>query len=327
MNIEQSLWIEKYRPANLNDLVLPDETKRKFETYLQKNEIPNLLFSGPPGGGKTTIARIITSKFGLIKNPKDNILALNGSAKESRSINFVQDVIEPFLKIPPAGKDKYKVVFIDEGDFLTDASFHSLRGIIEKYQVRHGRFILTCNYISKIPDALQSRFTRYVFKQIPVEFVLNHAKQILEKEKIKYEEKDLKFVIDNLYPDVRKIVDNLQDNSLTGTLIVNEQSVVTTEKTILACIIEIAQVIQKGESHKVNKLVAQIVNLVNSNDLEFRNVYSNLFFNNSVPVPAKIIVNQYSNSHQNCLIPPMHFLSMIFDITKTLHQYNAAKGK
>ena len=157
--ILDSLWIEKYRPKTLEDLVLPERYKSDFEKVIEQGSISNLLFSGPPGGGKTTLALVLCSKNGVLFNRRDNLLMANGSSKKSRSIAFVDSVVEPFLKHPPAG-DKIKIVFMDEADNITSDAYDSWRGIIEKYHKAYARFIWTCNYVSKIPDPVQSRFTR-----------------------------------------------------------------------------------------------------------------------------------------------------------------------
>ena len=326
MNIENSLWVEKYRPKKLEDVVLSEDYKLDFEKWISKGEIPNILFIGQVGSGKTTLARILTSKTGVMKNSYDNLLTINGSAKETRSISYVQDVIEPFLKIPPIGNDKHKIVFIDEADYLTDAAFNSLRGVIEKYS-SNSRFILTGNYISKIPDPIQSRCQTYVFKQFPIQFVYDYCKKILESEKIEYQKADVDFVIDGLYPDIRKIVGVLQKSSATGKLKVNRDIINTNEKLLTSSVLEIVSFISKGEMSKIGKVMNTVVNLLNGQDLDFRNIYSTLFYHSEIPGNVKIIINKYSNSHQDCLIPSMHFCSLMFDIIQGLKEYYTLVGK
>lgn len=323
MKFESSLWVEKYRPKKIEDMVLPDTYKEEIGQSVKKQDIPNMLLSGPAGGGKSTIARIICSKEGVLQIPKSNLLECNGSAQSTRSITFVENVIEPFLRVPPAGQDKYKIVFIDEIDNLTLDSFKSLRGVIEKYQIRYGRFIGTCNYLSKIPDPVQSRFTPFIFKQIPMDFVEAYATKILKLEEKKYNDEDVRFIVENLYPDVRKIVNTLQRNTNTGVLVINKDIALTTEKALVASVVEIMNYIKDGNNHKINKEISTIISLLDSQDLEFGNVYESLFSHKAIPVPAKIIINKYSRDHLNCLVPSMHVSAMVFEMIQACSQYFA----
>jgi replication factor C small subunit len=323
--ILDSLWIEKYRPKTLEDLVLPERYKKDFEKVIEHGSIPNLLFSGPPGGGKTTLALVLCSKNGVLFNRKDNMLMANGSSKKSRGIAFVDSVVEPFLKHPPAG-DRIKVVFMDEADNITPDAYDSWRGVIEKYHKAYARFIWTCNYVSKIPDPVQSRFTPYVFKQIPKEYVFDYGKKILLKENIDHNDKSLNLVINNLYPDVRKIVNVLQKCSWGGKLVVSEEAVITTEKKIISNIIEIISLIEKQETGKIGGCVNNIISLLGDYDLEYRGIFTELFFGTKIPAPAKIMVNKYSSTHQNSLDPKMNFMAMIFDIIKVLQDFIKARS-
>jgi len=322
MNITNDLWVERYRPKSIGDLVLPDEYRQNFEICIKRNEIPNLLFYGPPGGGKSTMARILTSKEGVIQNPSDNVMEINGSAKETRGIGFVDSTIEPYLKVPPSGNDKYKIIFIDECDYLTDAAMSSLRAIIEKYS-KYGRFLFTCNIVSKVTEALMSRVQAYEFKQLPLEFVEQYCNKILDSEKITYVSDSVKFVCSNLYPDVRRIVNCLQRNSLTGELKVNKDTVMTNEKLVISQILEIIAFTNDNQDAKVGTCIGNLIKVLGEYDIEYRGIYSNLFFRKEVPATCKVIINRYSNTHGDCLIPQMHFMAMVFEIVKILREYRA----
>ncbi len=321
MKIESSLWVEKYRPHTMKDVVLPENYKREIVGFIKNDNIPNILFSGPAGGGKTTVARVICGPNGVLQIPKSNLLMANGSSQEGRSINFTKTVVEPFLRIPPAGNDKWKIILFDEADNLTQESFLSLRGTIEKYQTRYGRFIFTCNYPSKIPDPIISRFSHFSFKMLPMDYVEAYATKILKAEKISYTDEDIRFVVENLYPDVRKIVNTLQRNTNTGKLIINKDIALTSEKALIGSIVEIMNYIKAGTPAKINKEMGIIITLLDKPDLEFGNIYEQLFKHKAVPVSAKIIVNKYSRDHLNCLVPSMHFSAMVFEMIKSSTQY------
>jgi len=323
VDLLESIWVDKYRPKTINDVVFSGDQKQDFIKYVANREIPHICLYGPPGGGKTTIAMILSSKDGILNNPKDNLMEINGSAKNTRGIGFVEDTIVPYLKLPPIG-DKHKILFIDEADYLTDSAFHALRQPIERFSPTT-RFILTCNYISKIPDALQSRFLCYEFKQMPLDYVFDHCKMILENEKVEFEDKNIKYVISNLYPDIRRIVNTMQRCSNSGILKVNKDAVLTSEKLIVASIIEITTAIQQKQMGSIGKNIEAILKIVEKKDVEYRSLYSTLFFTKGIVAPAKVIINKYTNSHSDCLVPSMHFISLVFDIIKCLKEFYIRK--
>ncbi len=324
MKILESLWVEKYRPKEIKDLVIPNDYIEDFTSYFKKGEIPNLLFYGCQGSGKTTLGKIICSENGVLHRKVDNLLIVNGSSKSTRGIDFVDTTIEPFLKVPPSGTDKYKIVFIDEADYLTDNSFSSLRHIIEKYQVSYGRFIFTCNYISKIPPAIQSRFQSYEFEKIPTNFILKYCTDILNNENISFQEEDVKYLIEQLFPDIRKIVNTLQRNSNTGKLRFDKNGIITSEKLIVSSFIKACESL--NDKNELNRMLGTIVNSLNES-LDYRNLYTTIFQMERVSPIVKILVNKYSNEHKDCLVPSMNFMGMVFESLKSLREYETLRSK
>ena len=322
MDIINTLWVEKYRPSKIDDMVLPAEYKTKFKEYIKTGDIPSLLLHGPPGTGKSTIARIITSKEGIIQERSSNVLVLNGSSKTTRGIDFVANVIEPYLKIPVVGKDKLKIVFIDEADYLTDQAAHALRAIIEKYS-ECNRFVFTCNYVSKIPDALQSRLTEYKFQLLPKPFIIDYCKEILKTENVEYENEDIEYIVSFMYPDVRKIIDRLQKFSVNGRLELDQQSIITHEKSLISKFVGIIENVKQGKNAANSTLIQGIINDLNkyAYEIDYRKVFEDLFNRDSLPPFIKIKINQYSISHKTSLSPAMNFIAMMFDSIESVKDY------
>jgi len=322
MDILNSLWVEKYRPMTVDDLVLPDDYREKFKEYIQKGDIPSLLLHGPPGTGKSSIARILTSRKGIISEKRSNVLVLNGSSKTTRGIDFVSSVIEPYLKIPVVGKDKLKIVFIDEADYLTDHAAHALRAIIEKYS-EFNRFVFTCNYVSKIPDALQSRLTEYKFQLLPKEYITSYCENILKNENIKYNEEDLEYIVSFMYPDVRKIIDRLQKFSVDGKLKIEQKSLVTYENILISKFIEVMQNTMNKKNSLNGNIVQSIVDTLNkyAYEIDYRKIYEDLFIRDTLPPYMKIKINQYSITHKTSLSPSMNFIALLFDCIESVKSY------
>lgn len=322
MGFVSSLWSEKYMPIKLDEMILPDKYRKDFEQCINKKEIEHLLLFGPAGSGKTTISRILCSKQGILNSPNDNLLFINGSAKSSRGIAFVDDIIEPFLKIPPAGNDKQKIVLVDEADGLTAQAFDSLKGVINKYS-SYGRFIFTCNSVYKIPDPLMSRFgaATYEFKVVPMEYVVEHCKNILTKETIKFKDDDVEYVCKSLYPDTRKIIGSLQKNCKTGELLIDKNAVLNNEKYIISCVVELITLMLNNQSKKTGIILGNINKALQEQDVDYRNIYTDLFFRKEVPAYCKIIINKTADTHGECMNPNMHFLAMCYEIGKSITEY------
>jgi len=210
---QHTLWVEKYRSQDLSTYVGNEQIKGTISKYLEQNDIQNFIFYGPAGTGKTTLAKLI------VNNLNCDYLYINAS--DERGIDTIRDKVQGFSSV--ASFKPLKVVILDEADFLTIQAQASLRNIIETF-ARTTRFILTCNYIERIIDPLQSRCQ--VLKIVPPskQDIAYHIIDILKQENIGMSADDLKIVINQFYPDVRKMLNSLQ-MSVNGDEIVVDKSI------------------------------------------------------------------------------------------------------
>jgi len=309
---ENFVWVEKYRPRTLDEMVLDPLHRETFDSWLQKEEIPNVLLVGKPGSGKTTLAKIIVDN--MIKSTSD-LLYLNGSSQ--RGIMIVRDQIEDFLRSPTIGS-KIKIVFIDEFDYMTLDAQAALRNIIEEYTL-YGRFLLTANFESKIIDAIISRLQVFRFKTLPKEYILNFCKKILDSENVQYNEKVLIKLINAHHPDVRKIVGILQSRSQTGTLKTEEEDFEKKENILRSLLVDIITGIRESKSAIVTKSVNDIQKLLlDDSNVDFSLLYEKIGFDLSLPLPVRIIASQYYDKHNSCASPVMNYMAMISKIVLTL---------
>ena len=212
-NKEHTLWVEKHRSQNLDSYVGNEQIKNTIAKYLEQNDIQNFIFYGTAGTGKTTLAKLI------VNNLDCDYLYINAS--DERGIDTIRDKVQGFSSV--ASFKPLKVVILDEADFLTIQAQASLRNIIETF-ARTTRFILTCNYIERIIDPLQSRCQ--VLKIVPPskQEVAYHIMNVLKQEEVDCSADDLKLVINQFYPDIRKMLNTLQ-MSVVGDEISIDKSV------------------------------------------------------------------------------------------------------
>jgi len=213
---EHTLLVEKYRPTKLDNYVGNENIKVVISKYLEQNDIQNFLFYGPAGTGKTTLAKII------VNNLNCDYMYINAS--DERGIDTIRDKVASFAST--ASFKPLKVVILDEADFLTIQAQASLRNIIETFS-RTTRFILTCNFVERIIDPLQSRCQ--VLKIVPPtkSDVARHVAYVLDTESINYDLSDVASIVNKFYPDLRKILNTCQSSTIDSTLKVDSSILVS----------------------------------------------------------------------------------------------------
>ena len=212
---EHSLLVEKYRPTNIDNYVGNENIKDTIKSYIDQNDIQNLLFYGPAGTGKTTLAKLIA------KNIDCDLLYINAS--DERGIETIRDKVSGFAST--MSFKSLKIVILDEADSLTIMAQASLRNVIETFS-RSTRFILTCNYLERIIDPLQSRCQ--TLKIIPPDRldIINHLMKVTNKENIKHSVSDLETIVNNNYPDVRKMLNTIQISTVDNIINLDETALV-----------------------------------------------------------------------------------------------------
>jgi DNA polymerase III delta prime subunit len=209
------LWVEEYRPKTIDDCILPDSLKTLFTSFVQKGELSNLLLSGTSGIGKTTVAKALCEQLNC------DWIMINGS--EEGGIDVLRNKIKNFASTVSLSGGK-KVVILDEADYLNPQSTQpALRGFVEEFH-KNCRFILTCNFKNRIIEPLHSRFSNIEFKVNPKDKpklasrLFERAVFILKEQNINYEDKVLVELIKKHFPDFRKLINELQRYSVSGTI-------------------------------------------------------------------------------------------------------------
>jgi replication factor C small subunit len=203
------IWTEKYRPSKFNELVGQDDIVKRVESLTNSLNIPHLLFAGPAGTGKSTLALIIVKEL-FKENWKENYLELNAS--DERGINVVREKVKSFARTKSLGEVPFKVIFLDEADALTPEAQQALRRTMENYS-KTCRFILSCNYSSKIIDPIQSRCAIFRFKLLEKKDIEKVIKRIAEKENLTIQPESVEVLYEGSEGDCRKSINILQSTA------------------------------------------------------------------------------------------------------------------
>ena len=278
------IWVEKYRPQTIDECILPESIKKTFSEFLNKGEIPNMLLAGPPGVGKTTVAKALCKELGV------DYYVINGS-DEGRFLDTVRNNAKNFAStVSLSSESKHKVIIIDEADNTTPDVQLLLRASIEEFS-SNCRFIFTCNYKNKIIEPLHSRCAVVEFsikgreKQEIATCFFKRVNSILEQERVEADKKVVAELINKHFPDWRRVLNELQRYSVGGKI----------DSGILAHFsdVKVNDLIKNLKEKNFREVRKRVVsNLDNDSSVLLRRIYDSLnesLVNNSIPAAVLII--------------------------------------
>ena len=302
------LWVAKYAPKTIEDCILPESTKKTFQDFLNKGEIPNMLLAGPPGIGKTTVAKALCNELGV------DVYVINGS-DEGRFLDTVRNNAKNFAStVSLSSTAKHKVVIIDEADNTGNDVQLLLRAFVEEF-AGNCRFIFTCNYKNKIIEPLHSRCAVVEFgikgkdKAKLAGSFFRRVQQILDTERVEYDEKVLAELVSKHFPDFRRVLNECQRYSVGGRI----------DSGILAAFSDVAvndliQNLKEKNFPEVRKWV--VSNLDNDVTVLMRRIYDALYNaleNNSIPA-AVLVLAKYQYQSSFCADQEINMLACLTEL-------------
>ena len=243
-SVKHSLWVEKYRPTQLDNYIGNDHLKSKVSVYLESGDIPHLLLFGRAGTGKTTLAKL------LVNNIDCDYLYINAS--DENSVDVVREKVKNFAST--LGFKDMKVIILDECDYITPNAQAALRNLMETFS-KNCRFILTCNYVERIIDPIQSRCQSFQIIPPDRKQVAQHLANILGNENIEYDIKDIATIVNSGYPDIRRVINGAQRQVVNGNLVIDENTI--TQNDYKTKVLEILETQDKKSSFQnIRQLLA-----------------------------------------------------------------------
>jgi DNA polymerase III delta prime subunit len=295
------LWVEKYRPSNLGTYIGNEHLKSKVSIYLESGDLPHLLLYGKAGTGKTTLAKL------LVKNIECDYLYINAS--DENSVDTVRNKVRQFAST--VGFKDLKVIILDECDYITPNAQAALRNLMETFS-KHCRFILTCNYVERIIDPIQSRCQ--LFQIIPPSKteVAQRLNQILEEEEINYELQDLKILIDSNYPDIRRVINSAQRNVVNLQLKLDTASVIQNDYKL-----KLLEILKTQDKKNAFKNIRQL--LVDNQVRDFTDLFKLLYdevdsYGRGHVAECILVIARYELSDSQVVDKEINAMAMIIEL-------------
>jgi len=258
-SLKHSLWVEKYRPNKLDNYIGNDHLKSKVSVYLESGDIPHLLLFGRAGTGKTTLAKL------LVNNIDCDYLYINAS--DENSVDVVREKVKNFAST--LGFKDMKVIILDECDYITPNAQAALRNLMETFS-KNCRFILTCNYVERIIDPIQSRCQSFQIVPPDRKQVAQHLANILNNETIQYDVKDIATIVNGGYPDIRRVINGAQRQVVNSQLTIDENTIVQNDYKL-----EVLEILKTQDKKNSFKNIRQL--LADSKVSDFSDLFRLLF--------------------------------------------------
>ena len=300
--MSHSLWVEKYRPTDLSTYVGNEHLKEKVKVYLESEDVPHLLLFGKAGTGKTTLAKIV------VNNIDCDYMYINAS--DENKVDDVRNKIKTFAS--SVGFKSLKVIILDECDYLTPNAQAALRNLMETFS-KHCRFILTCNYVERIIDPIQSRCQSYKVVPPSKKEVAQQMVNILKEENCQFELDDIALIVNAGYPDIRRVINSAQRQIVDGKLKIDTSSVIQNNYKL-----QLLEMLSNGSKlNDIRKLIAD--NSISDYSELFRLLYDEVD-NYGNGKQAECIMNIAEAQYQdvNVVDKEINFMSLIIRIMRIL---------
>ncbi len=305
--LENTLWVEKYRPKNLSEYIGNNIIKEDADKWIKTNDIPHLLLYGKAGTGKTSLGKI------LVKTIDCDVLYINAS--DENNVETIRTKIKNFVS--SVGFKALKVVFLDEADGLTPSAQGILRNIMEQFS-KHSRFILTCNYVEKVIDPIQSRCATYQIHPPSKNEIAKRIVEICKLEEVGYDLESIKIIVNKGYPDIRRVINLLQQSSSSGKLVISKQA--SLEFDYMDKILEVLK--EKKDAKTLFLKIRQIIadSKVRTFDDLYRYLYDNLdsFAPNGTQAPVILHIAKAMQSDVFCVDKEINIMAMFIEILTEL---------
>mgnify|MGYP001309176041 FL=1 len=304
-SLKHSLWVEKYRPSSLDNYIGNDHLKSKVSVYLESGDIPHLLLFGRAGTGKTTLAKL------LINNIDCDYLYINAS--DENSVDVVREKVKNFAST--LGFKDMKVIILDECDYITPNAQAALRNLMETFS-KNCRFILTCNYVERIIDPIQSRCQSFQIVPPDRKQVAQHLANILNNENVQYDIKDIATIVNGGYPDIRRVINGAQRQVVNGKLVIDENTITQNDYKL-----QVLEILKKQDKKSSFQSIRQL--LADSKVTDFSDLYKLMFdtiddWGQGHIAECILILSKYQQSDAVVVDKEINVMAMFVEIIGTI---------